>query len=83
MAASLEPAVPFCHIRGMVTHRIVQRDGAYRIETIAPGGRHWLLRAVYATKKAASVRLVRLKAMAQADMPERGTPEHQPQDGDA
>jgi hypothetical protein len=54
----------------MATHKIVQRGDFFRIEAIAPGGRRWLLRTLYATEEAALVRLHDLQAMAKADMPE-------------
>src|ERR1700722_17874684 len=48
----------------MAIHQIVERKGAYRIETVASDGHHWLLRTRYATMEAAMLRPECLKAMA-------------------
>ncbi len=62
----------------MKTHRIVSRDGTYRIETTSPTGKHWLLGRVYPTEAAATSRLRALHAMADADMPEHHRVERAP-----
>ena len=52
----------------MAIYQIVERNGAYRIETVASDGHHWLLRTRYATREAAMMRLERLNAMAAAEL---------------
>jgi hypothetical protein len=60
----------------MAFHRIVERNGAYRIETVASDGHRWLLRTICATMEAAMERLERLDAMAAADISKPRVTEH-------
>jgi hypothetical protein len=53
----------------MKTHKIVPRDGVYRIEATTATGKHWVLGRTYPTETAALVRLRALQAMADADVP--------------
>ena len=63
----------------MVTHRIITRDGAYRIEANAPNGKTWLLSRRYPTEKTALVRLNAMRAMVAAELPRFDAEAHQPQ----
>jgi hypothetical protein len=53
----------------MKTHKIVPRDGAYRIEATTATGKQWVLTRIYPTEAAAQVRLRALEAMAEAALP--------------
>jgi hypothetical protein len=64
----------------MNTHKIVARDGGFRIEATTATGKHWVLTRLYPTEAAALVRLRALHAMADAELPEFRSKAHHARD---
>jgi hypothetical protein len=71
------------YIQDMKNHRIVHRDGAYRIEVTTGFGGRQLLAETYPTRKAVVAHLRALRALRAIDkalLLERQAPKHQVQD---